>query len=175
MPKAGFLLSLLMSAIVPTVGIAQTPADLARAVQARDQAIEAGDIVALERWTAADLTAVAPDGRLLDRAGYLAALGGVQLTSLTNEPLIYIDGIRLRNGVPSSGSPTNEPLIYLDGIRLRNGVPSSGCSREYLAMLANGRAALRHCLRETGWWLEVWEKRAPGWQVVGIQGTAPTK
>jgi hypothetical protein len=127
---------------------------LIQAVRAPDQAIEEGEIATWERFTARELMAVDDAGHLLTRAGHLTALRRAQLSWLTSQPLIYIDGIRVAN--VGSGTP-------------------STCGQEYVAMLANGRVATRRCLKGTSWWLEVWEKSATGWQAVAVQGTAAAK
>jgi hypothetical protein len=114
--------------------IAQAPADLARVVRERDQAVFRPDAATWDRLTTDDFTVVQENGHLLTKAERLAEIK-------THRPL---------------------PL------------PPTGC-REKELVRVYGNAAVRRCLADDQWDIEVWVKSARGWQVAAVQVTSVTK
>ena len=149
MRSARLVLSLLLSPAVPLALAGQVPADLVRAGQLRDRAIQVGDGAAWGQFTTSDFTLVDRTGRLLTRAEQLVQIRSVQRVELANRPLIYIDGIRADDSV--------------------EGGESSACSELNFVLFARGNGATRRCYTSGGLKLEVWTKTASGWQAIAVQ------
>jgi hypothetical protein len=151
MGKLGVVAPLLIALTVPGFVAEQAPTDLTEAARERDRAIETLDVGAWDRLTAPGFTIVDRTGRLLTRAEQRAQFVNDRNDQPAGQPLIYIDGIRLR-----SASDRGEALACVDAT---------------LVLQGSGNVAIRRCATDGGSKLEVWTKTTAGWQVIAAQYT----
>jgi hypothetical protein len=69
-----FLLSLALSCLIPSLGLAQVPSELREAMRVRSQAVAQRDAATWDRFTAEDFTVVLPNGTFMNKADRLAQL-----------------------------------------------------------------------------------------------------